>query len=165
MPEPPSSPHALLHVIARVNALRAAGEIGPERTVLERAIEGRFRASHRLAVYGTLAPGESNADQLAGIDGEWTTGDVRGRRYAHGWGMAQGYPAFRYDPGASAVPVRVLTSPRLAAHWRHLDAFEGAAYRRILVPVYAGAVLATVANIYEALAHPFEMPGPSDSSR
>jgi hypothetical protein len=36
------------------------------------------RPSHRLAVYGTLAPGEPNEAVLADIHGEWTDGTVRG---------------------------------------------------------------------------------------
>ena len=35
--------------------------------------------SHRLAVYGTLAPGEPNEAILADINGQWTDGTVRAR--------------------------------------------------------------------------------------
>ena len=47
------------------------------------------------------------------------------------------------------VAARLLVSDALPAHWSRLDAFEGAAYRRILVPVHweRGALLA-VANLY-----------------
>ena len=43
----------------------------------------------------------------------------------------------------------------LAERWQELDDFEGAEYRRILLPVYdedASASLVAVANIYE-IAH------------
>jgi hypothetical protein len=36
------------------------------------------------------------------------------------------------------VPVKLFESPGLPAHWRRLDAFEGDAYRRVVVPVKVG---------------------------
>lgn len=85
---------------------------------------------HRLAVYGTLAPGRSNHGQLAGLTGDWTHGRVRGELLAEGWGAGVGYPGLRLDPDGAEVAVQVFTSPDLPAHWARLDAFEGADYRR-----------------------------------
>jgi hypothetical protein len=70
-----------------------------------------------------------------------------------------GYPAFRPRAGGPAVPVRVLTSPKLVDAWPELDRFEGAEYRRILVPVFTtaedgGRRLLTVANLYAAAERP-----------
>jgi gamma-glutamylcyclotransferase (GGCT)/AIG2-like uncharacterized protein YtfP len=90
---------------------------------------------HRLAVYGTLAPGRSNHHQLAGLAGDWTHGVVRGERLAAGWGAGVGYPGLRLDPQGAEVAVQVFTSPDLPAHWARLDAFEGADYRRALARV------------------------------
>ena len=83
----------------------------------------------RLAVYGTLAPGETNHGQLSDLAGEWRPGAVRGRRLDDGW---QGYPGFILDPAADPVPVQLFTSRDLPAHWERLDAFEGDGYRRVV---------------------------------
>ncbi|HZZ30490.1 MAG TPA: gamma-glutamylcyclotransferase family protein [Phenylobacterium sp.] len=92
-------------------------------------------AQHRLAVYGTLAPGRSNHGQLAELAGDWTHGMVRGERLAAGWGASVGYPGLRLDPQGAEVAVQVFTSQDLPAHWDRLDAFEGADYRRVLTTV------------------------------
>ena len=91
---------------------------------------------HRLAVYGSLAPGEANAGQLEALEGAWIEGGVvRGRLHPSGWGAAHGFPGLEWDPRGEPVTVRVFVSPELPAHWEHLDAFEGEDYRRIVVPV------------------------------
>lgn len=64
--------------------------------------------------------------------------------------IAKGYPAFR--PGNGAVPVSVLTSAALPAHWARLDEFEGADYRRILVPVTLATGAIVVAHLYSYIA-------------
>jgi gamma-glutamylcyclotransferase (GGCT)/AIG2-like uncharacterized protein YtfP len=102
-------------------------------------------ADTRLAVYGTLRPGESNHAMLDGVPGMWAEGTVQGVRF-----MAKGYPAFR--PGDGQVPVSVLTSPQLPEHWARLDEFEGDDYRRILVPVTLAGGAIVVANLYEYIA-------------
>jgi gamma-glutamylcyclotransferase (GGCT)/AIG2-like uncharacterized protein YtfP len=101
----------------------------------------------RLAVYGTLRPGEANHHMLADLPGTWERGTVRGRLHRTGWGMTFGFPALIWDPGAPPVPVQVLTSRELPAHWARLDAFEGNAYRRVVVPVRIGAD-SVLANVY-----------------
>jgi gamma-glutamylcyclotransferase (GGCT)/AIG2-like uncharacterized protein YtfP len=121
----------------------------------ERQLETRFRISQTLAVYGTLRPGEPNHHVVAPLGGEWADGVIEGDLYPVGWGATLGYPAFRPRAGGAAVAVKVLTTPALAAAWADLDRFEGAEYRRILVPVFSpgGAEerrLYTVANLYAA---------------
>lgn len=86
----------------------------------------------RLAVYGTLVPGGSNADVLADLPGEWATGTLRGRRLDDGW---HGYPGLVLDPVGERVAVHVLSSPALVDAWPRLDAFEGPGYRRVVVDV------------------------------
>ncbi len=92
-------------------------------------------AATRLAVYGTLAPGQSNHHQLAGLHGRWRNGTVRGRRFESGWGVALGYPGLVLDEHDDAVEVQLLESPDLPAHWQRLDEFEGDGYRRVTVAV------------------------------
>src|SRR5262245_8748957 len=55
-------------------------------------------ALRRLAVYGTLAPGRSNHDQLSALPGRWLDGHVLGALYEDGWGAALGYPGLTLDP-------------------------------------------------------------------
>jgi hypothetical protein len=63
--------------------------------------------------------------------------------------------AFLHRAGGPTVAVKVLTAPALEAAWPDLDRFEGAEYRRILVPVFSAGEaderrLCTVANLYAA---------------
>ena len=119
----------------------------------EQQLERLNRPSHRLAVYGTLAPGRSNHHVVAPYGGTWTRGRVRGDLVEAGWGAAVGYPALRMRADGPWVPVYVLESDRLPAAWPDIDAFEGDEYQRILVPVFADHDEATeiiaVANLYE----------------
>lgn len=99
-------------------------------------------AIHRLATYGSLAPGRPNHRQLDGLDGDWSRGRVHGRLVDAGWGAALGYPALVVDPAGPAVDVQVFESRDLPAHWARLDAFEGPGYRRVVTTVrmHAGDV-------------------------
>jgi hypothetical protein len=85
-------------------------------------------------------------------------GVVEGDLVTYGWGAAIGYPAVHLRRGGPAVPVLVLTSVALRDRWAELDAFEGAEYRRVLVPVWTSPAgeraLITVANLYEASREP-----------
>jgi molybdopterin-guanine dinucleotide biosynthesis protein A len=87
-------------------------------------------AATRLATYGTLAPGQVNHHQLAGLSGTWSTGTIRGHLQAEGWGAMHDCPGIRLAADGAPVEVHIFTSPDLPAHWARLDAFEGAEYRR-----------------------------------
>jgi gamma-glutamylcyclotransferase (GGCT)/AIG2-like uncharacterized protein YtfP len=102
------------------------------------------RPSHRLAVYGTLAPGGPNASVLADISGEWSEGTVRGELTKD-----EGLPWFRWREADSDVGVKVLTSTDLPYYFPEIDRFEGKRYARSLIPVDCGSTL-VVCNIYEA---------------
>ena len=91
---------------------------------------------HRLATYGTLSPGRSNHHHVAELRGTWFPGHVHGHLIEEGWGAGLGYPALILDPEAAAVPVQVLDSPDLPAHWDRLDDFEGAEYERVVATVH-----------------------------
>ena len=127
----------------------------PRSADAERQLEALFNVSQVLAVYGSLAPGQSNHHMVAPLGGEWSDGFVEGDLYQVGWGAAIGHRAFRPRAGGPKVAVKVLTSPLLPRAWPDLDQFEGADYRRILIPVLAddadgGRRLTTVANLYAA---------------
>lgn len=91
---------------------------------------------HRLATYGTLAPGRPNHHQLDGLDGRWFAGHLHGRLLDAGWGATLGYPALVLDQDGDRVDVQVFESADLPAHWSRLDDFEGAQYTRALVTVH-----------------------------
>src|SRR5215469_17889057 len=88
-------------------------------------------ADIRLASYGTLAPGRENHHQLAGLDGYWRQGTVRGTLIR----MSSGYLGLILDPQGPLVEVHLFESPDLLTHWLRLDAFEGPGYRRVTTRV------------------------------
>ncbi|MBS1827076.1 MAG: gamma-glutamylcyclotransferase [Acidobacteria bacterium] len=88
-----------------------------------------------LATYGSLSPGESNHDQLAGLNGHWSRGTVRGKRIEAGWGATLGFPALILDPSGPLVDVHLFESSDLPDHWQRLDEFEGPGYRRVVTLV------------------------------
>jgi gamma-glutamylcyclotransferase (GGCT)/AIG2-like uncharacterized protein YtfP len=105
-------------------------------------------ADTRLAVYGSLAPGQLNHHQLASLNGRWVPGTVNGRLFEQGWGATLGFPGIVLDPSAPSVRVQLFESMDLPSHWERLDAFEGAAYRRGVTRVDT-ADGELEANIYE----------------
>ena len=113
-----------------------------------------LRPERALAVYGTLAPGESNHHVVAGIDGRWQEIAIRGHRFTARWRDTPGYPGFRPDPDGPAVPALALVTDELIDHWDRLDAFEGPGYRRVEIEVFdrSGATGLGRAFVYETLA-------------
>ena len=108
--------------------------------------------TERLAVYGTLAPSQPNHHQLAGLQGVWRPGSVRGRLVQEGWGADLGFPGLVLDASGDTVAVQLFESPDLPDHWSRLDAFEGEGYQRVLTQVVvANEVL--VAYIYVIRPH------------
>lgn len=143
-----------LDALSRLNQLRA-GPGCAELESLERQFASAYGADARLAVYGTLAPGRSNHDQVADLGGTWLSGlTVRGQLFEAGWGAELGYPALRWSASGPAVPVELLVSRLLETNWARLDAFEGPGYRRILVPLLRDGRVVEVANLYESTARP-----------
>jgi gamma-glutamylcyclotransferase (GGCT)/AIG2-like uncharacterized protein YtfP len=94
---------------------------------------------HRLATYGSLAPGRPNHHQLDGLKGRWSEGHVCGRLVNAGWGADLGYPALILDPEAPAIPVVIFESLDLPDNWSRLDDFEGSAYQRVVTTVRTSA--------------------------
>jgi len=90
---------------------------------------------HRLATYGTLAPGRPNHHHLSALEGRWVRGRVRGTLVDAGWGADYGFPAIVLDAAGPEVTVDVFESADLPAHWSRLDAFEGPGYERVVTTV------------------------------
>ena len=88
--------------------------------------------TNRLFVYGTLAPGRSNAYVLASVPGEWEPASVIGTLHQEGWGAAAGYPGIVLDESGSEVAGLLFTSASLPDHWARIDQFEGEGYERAL---------------------------------
>ena len=116
----------------------------------------RDSALHRLATYGSLAPGRPNHHQLDGLAGRWFEGHVHGTLVDAGWGASIGYPALTLDPDGPTIAVHVFESVDLPAHWPRLDDFEGPGYQRAVATVHTpqGAI---TASIY-VLAAPYARP-------
>lgn len=91
--------------------------------------------THRLFVYGTLAPGRPNEHVLADVPGEWEPGTVTGTLFQEGWGAAAGYPGIVLDELGGEVQGFLFSSESLAEHWARLDEFEGEGYERVLTTV------------------------------
>jgi gamma-glutamylcyclotransferase (GGCT)/AIG2-like uncharacterized protein YtfP len=130
----------------RVNRARlgiAAGE-----DTAERDIERAYRASVKLAIYGTLAPGKVNHHHIADLGGTWSDAAVRGRLGRVGHGVHRGLPAIVLDPAAAPHPLKVLVCEALPGAWARLDVFEGEEMQRLLVPLEDASGATGVANIY-----------------
>ena len=95
----------------------------------------KLGSEHRLATYGTLAPGRGNHHHVAALGGRWLTGIVTGILYEEGWGSDQGCPGMVPSSEGEAIAVHILEAANLPAHWDRLDAFEGEEYQRVIVPV------------------------------
>jgi hypothetical protein len=95
----------------------------------------------KLIVYGSLAPGATNAFMLGGLVGEWHPCRIRGHMGAY-----RGFKSFRYDPQGLEHPAWLLSSDELPWIILDLDDFEGAEYERIIIParVNDGWVMAQV---------------------
>lgn len=91
--------------------------------------------THRLFVYGTLAPGRPNEHLLADVAGDWEPATVMGTLLREGWGAAVGYPGIVLDEHGEEVDGFLFSSDRLPAHWARLDEFEGEGYERVLTTV------------------------------
>ena len=97
-------------VLAELNRLRAR-EPPAGLDDLESRFASAFDADRHLAVYGSLAPGRSNHDQLRDLTGNWHSGlSVTGELVHRGWGADLGYPALHWRPTGPPVPIQLLVS-------------------------------------------------------
>jgi len=110
--------------------------VTPDESICQARDDDEVDASCRLATYGTLAPGQPNHHQLAGLSGRWRLGHVKGTLVQAGWGASLGYPALVLDSDGSEIELEVFESADLPDHWARLDAFEGSEYQRVVTTVY-----------------------------
>ncbi|MFH1595641.1 MAG: gamma-glutamylcyclotransferase [Pseudomonadota bacterium] len=99
---------------------------------------------HRLIVYGSLAPGEMYHFLLADLPGTWEQCVIRGRLGEYG-----GFKAFKYDRVGPEHGAWLFTSQALPEKFSELDDFEGAGYRRLVIPARVGR-RRVLANVYES---------------
>ncbi len=104
---------------------------------------------HCLIVYGSLAPGESNYDQLKNLKGNWFDVEIAGRMINPDWRTDGSYPNMQLrDIGLEEkVHCRVFKSSELESHWPRLDYFEGEEYFRVFHP-FQGRQLNGIGYIY-----------------
>ena len=109
-------------------------------------------AQTRLFVYGSLAPGRSNAHVLGPLPGSWEPAKVEGLLIPEGCELSYGYPALilnSKDPDAGEVSGLLFSSPALPDFWPELDEFEGEGYRRVITSVTTDAGEVCSAYTYE----------------
>lgn len=98
--------------------------------------------SRKLVAYGTLAPGQPNHEVVETISGTWTPCVVRGSVR-----QQLGFPVLSWSPSGAEIQAQLLISGDLPQSWSRLDAFEGSAYCRHLIPAKLEGEL-IVANVY-----------------
>jgi gamma-glutamylcyclotransferase (GGCT)/AIG2-like uncharacterized protein YtfP len=133
-----------------VAAMMLLGETPGRASIeqLEDAVDRALqRPSQRLAAYGSLRRSERNHGEVADLGGRWLAGHVRGR-FEPAAVRTGGWPALTPDAHGEPCAVEVLESLALSTRWPHLDAFEGAAYRRELALVDLEGGATCVANLY-----------------
>src|SRR5512138_1610394 len=145
-PALPTNPDALKATLDRVNRARLG--IAAADEAAERAIERAHRASVKLAIYGTLAPGKVNHHHIADLGGTWHDAAMRGRLDRVPCGIHEGLPAIVVGPEEPLHPVKLLVCDALPANWPRLDAFEDAEKQRLLVPLEGEGGITGVANVY-----------------
>ena len=119
--------------------------------------------THRLFVYGTLAPGRPNEHVLADVRGEWEPATVTGTLFQEGWGAAADYPGIVLDEHGGEVEGFLFSSESLAEHWARLDEFEGEGYERVLTTVKLKDGSAVDAYIYRLSRHGLPADGSQDA--
>jgi gamma-glutamylcyclotransferase (GGCT)/AIG2-like uncharacterized protein YtfP len=138
-------------VLTRLNRARLGLPVAvdPEAlAVVAAVVEEIFAPAEKLAVYGTLAPGEVNYHHVADLGGAWRDAAVRGVRGEIDRGEHRGLSGLRLDPAVAPQPVKLLMSAGLPAAWARLDAFEGEEMQRLLVALEADGGVLGVANVY-----------------
>ena len=111
---------------------------GTRRSAGRQAAVPQSRAE-RLGILGSM---------LAGLAGVWTQGWITGTLVHAGWGDSLGYPALRWNPRGDRVSAHLLDSSELPSAWPRLDEFEGAEYRRVLIPFFVNEHDWVIGQVY-----------------
>ena len=154
----------LAELVCSVRANPAHGEKTPRGPDSEKAERGRpvsevvipvqlllvnlllDRPDERLVIYGTLAPGRANHNVIEDLSGRYLDCAVHGRV-----SEVDGLPYFTWAPAADALGALLFCSKQLPGKWDDLDRFEGAGYKRRLIPATTDSGL-TVASVYLSTA-------------
>jgi len=108
----------------------------------------QYTVDERLAVYGSLAPGERNAHILAPLAGIWLPGQLRGTTREIVRGYAAGYRGITLSEIEAPIACQLFCSHDLPSFWAKLDAFEGAEFVRTVTIVRVGEAVIE-AQVYE----------------
>lgn len=128
-----------INKIDRDNSICAI--VGP---ILRKLISILFEGPDiRIALYGTLRPGQVNHNVISNIVGVWKKGTVNGRIE-----YKCGLPIFRWEINKDNVEVDVLISEDLLNEYSRLDRFEGTAYIRQWIPVHFDNGSLEICNMY-----------------
>ncbi len=103
-----------------------------------------------LIVYGSLAPGRDNHQEMRNIPGKWKEAIIHGKLMESGWGQQLGYPGIRFEPieELKEISCFVLFSQDLPNHLGILDEFEGEDYCRVMAPYRLLDGTQGIGNIY-----------------
>jgi gamma-glutamylcyclotransferase (GGCT)/AIG2-like uncharacterized protein YtfP len=119
--------------------------------------------THRLFVYGTLAPGRPNEHVLADLAGTWEPASVLGTLIPKGSGAAAGYPGIILDEHGSEVEGFLFSAESLAEHWTRLDEFEGEGYERVLTTAKLNDGRTVEAYVYRLSGNRLRLSSTGDS--
>ncbi len=93
--------------------------------------------SRKLIAYGSLAPGQPNHSVISDLRGEWQACAIRGTM-SH----KDEWLVFSWNPAGPQQNASLFTSNELPDYWPRIDQFEGADYRRRLVPAQTQGCIA-----------------------
>ncbi len=102
-----------------------------------------LKPEEKLIVYGSLAPGGSNAFMFKGVEGSWHRCRIWGRMLH--W---RGFKSFKWDPKGPEHEAWLFASAALPQIFPGLDDFEGDEYQRLVIPARVGDAW-VLAHIYE----------------
>ena len=119
-----------------------------------------------LVTYATLAPGARQSGTLAGLNGTFHKGHIRGTFFPKGQGTSDGYPGIRLHRDGHKIDAWLFRSPDLRPYWPHLDVYEGDEYARLPCPFVHETGETEWSEVYalarehpDATPCPFDLPG------
>ena len=123
-------------------------------------------AGTSLVTYATLAPGARQSGVLAGLDGTFQPGHIRGTFFPAGQGSSDGYPGIRLHGDGDLIAAWIFKSAQLPQQWPYLDVYEGDEYARLPCCFIHNNGMPEWSEVYalarehrEAQPCPFDLPG------